>query len=278
VAVTVEPHLFSASSNAATWGTTEYEIAGFIKGEPLEVIPGPRTELPLPATAELVIEGEIPPRSVEERVEGPFGEYTGYYAAGEKKEPVIRVHAIYHRTNPILHGEPPLKPPIRYWICPPTSSTLAVWEGLEKSGIPGIKGAYALDTGGGLITVVAIKQQYAGHARQVGRVASGLMRSMCRVMVVVDDDIDPSNAEEVLWAIATRTDPETTFEIQRDCPSSALDPMIPPEQKRRRDYRSTRALILACRPWDWMDQFPTVNRASDELRGQVYSKWRSLFE
>ena len=99
-----------------------------------------------------------------------------------------------------------------------------------------------------------------------------------RIMVVMDDDIDPSNAEEVLWAIATRTDPETTFEIQRDCPSSPLDPMIPPEQKRRLDYRSSRALILACRPWDWMDQFPTVNRASDELRGQVYSKWRSLFE
>ncbi len=192
--------------------------------------------------------------------------------------PVIRVHAVYYRTNPILHGDPPLKPPIENWACLPAGSILTVWEGLEKSGIAGIKGVYSLNTGGGLITVVSMTQHYQGHARQVGRIASGLMHSMCRVMVVVDDDIDPSNAEEVLWAIATRSDPGTTFEIQLDCPSTWLDPMMSPERKDRGDLKASRALIIACRPWEWMDKFPAVNKASDELRARYYNKWRALFE
>lgn len=278
VAVSVDPYLFCASTNGLPWGTGEYEYAGFIKGEPLEIITGPRTGLPLPANAELIIEGEVPPPSVEERKEGPFGEYTGYYAGGEKMRPVIRVQAIYYRTNPILHGDPPLKPPIDTWVCPPAGSILTVWDGLEKSGITGIKGVYALNTGGGLTTVVSVRQMYAGHARQVGRVASGLIHSMSRVVVVVDEDIDPSNPEEVLWAIATRTDPEISFEVQRSCPSSTLDPMITPEKKRRGELTSSRILIIACRPWEWMDEFPPVNRGSDELRGRIYNKWKSLFE
>jgi len=278
VVVTPDPYLFWASSSGVPWGTPEYELAGFARGEPEEVITGPKTGLPLPANAEMIIEGEVPPLSVEQRKEGPFGEYTGYYAGGERMRPVIRVHAVYHRTNPILHGDPPLKPPIENWACLPAGSILTVWEGLEKSGIAGIKGVYSLNTGGGLITVVSITQQYQGHARQVGRIASGLMHSMCRVMVVVDDDIDPSNAEEVLWAIATRSDPGTTFEIQLDCPSTWLDPMMSPESKDRGDLKASRALIIACRPWEWRDKFPAVNKASDELRARYYNKWRALFE
>ena len=75
-----------------------------------------------------------------------------------------------------------------------------------------------------MVTVVAVRQQYAGHARQVGRVASGLMRSICRAIIVVDADIDPSNPEEVLWAIATRSDPATSFEVS---------PTVPPRRSIR---------------------------------------------
>jgi len=278
VAVTVDPYLFCASTSNVPWGTTEYEYAGFIKGAPEEIIPGPLTGLPLPANAELIVEGEVPPMTVEQKMEGPFGEYTGYYAGGERMRPVIHVKAIYYRTNPILHGEPPLIPGGERRSVPPAGSLLTVWEGLEKSGIPGIKAVYALNTGGALITVVSVKQEYSGHARQVGRVASGLMHSMCRVMVVVDEDIDPSNAEEVLWAIATRSDPETSFEIQRDCPSTWLDPMLAPEKKAKGDLKGSRALIVACRPWEWINEFPAVSKASDELRQQAYKKWGSLFK
>ncbi|MEE8074640.1 MAG: hypothetical protein V3T60_03330, partial [Candidatus Binatia bacterium] len=67
-------------------------------------------------------------------------------------------------------------------------------------------------------------------------------------------------------------------EIQPDCPSTWLDPMLSPERKDRGDLKASRALIVACRPWEWRDQFPKVNRASDELRSRFYTKWRTLFE
>jgi 4-hydroxy-3-polyprenylbenzoate decarboxylase len=279
VVVTPDPALFWCASTGLPWGTSEYEYAGFVRGEPLPVLRGPRTGLMLPATAELIVEGEVPPPDVEQRVEGPFGEFTGYYAGGEKMRPVLRVQGLYHRTDPILHGDPPVRPPHDVWGCPPGSTILRVWDGLDKCGIPGIKGVYVPVGGGALTMVVAIKQQYAGHARQVGRVASGLVHTFFRIVIVVDEDIDPSNAEEVLWAVATRSDPETTWETEPECSSNTLDPIIPPDRKKyARGLTNSRALIVACRPWEWMDEFPAVNRASEELRQRTLEKWRSLFD
>lgn len=276
VVVTPDPYLFCAAAHGIPWGTSEYDYAGFVKGEPLEVFHGLKTELPLPANAELILEGEVPLPAEEERIEGPFGEFTGYYAGGQKSRPVIRVRAIYHRNDPILHGEPPLKPPIGQWGI--SLSAASVWGALDRSGVPGVRGLYPLPVGGNMVLVVSIRQQYAGHARQVGRIASQLTSGFGRLTVVVDEDIDPSDAEEVLWAMATRTDPATSFEMQPGSASSSLDPMIPPDRKQRGEYTSSRALIVACRPWEWMDEFPVVNRASDPLRQQTYEKWRHLFE
>jgi 4-hydroxy-3-polyprenylbenzoate decarboxylase len=275
VAIAVDPYLFWASCVGLPWGAQEYDYAGFTKGEPIEIIPGPRTGLPLPANAELIIEGEVPPPAVERRPEGPFGEYTGYYAAGEKERPVIRAQAIYHRHSPILQGDPPLKPPAGHWGFEYANS-LRIWNGLEAAGLPGIVGVYAPE--GALIVVASIRQQYAGHAKQVGTAVSGLTHSPIRLIVVVDEDIEPSNTEDVLWAIATRSDPATTFELQTGCPSNVLDPMITPERKRGRELTNSRALVIACRPWEWRDEFPAINRASDALRSRTYEKWRHLFD
>jgi 4-hydroxy-3-polyprenylbenzoate decarboxylase len=277
IAIGMEPTLFLASTETLPWGTSEYEFAGYMKGEPLCVFQGPHTGLPLPANAELIVEGEVPLPSEDQRLEGPFGEYTGYYAGGEKLRPVVRVQAIYHRSEPILHGDPPLKPPVLNVACPPSRVMLSVWDGLERVGLPGIKGVYSLSTGSALTTVVSVKQHYAGHARQVGRAASGMINGTCRLLIVVDDDIDPSNPQEVLWAIATRSDPATMFEIQEQAPSNVLDPIMRPEKKKGKDWTNSRAMIIACRPWEWMDEFPEVNRASDELRKQTYERWPHLF-
>jgi 4-hydroxy-3-polyprenylbenzoate decarboxylase len=279
IAISPEPALFWASTEGLPWSNSEYEYAGFIKGEPLAILRGPRTGLPLPATAEVIVEGLVPPPTEEQRKEGPFGEYTGYYAGGEKMRPVIRVEAVYFRDAPIIHGDAPLKPPTLTLLCPPSRSVLHVWEGLERCGVPGVKGTYALHLGNTLCVTVAIQQQYAGHARQVGRVASGLVNGICRMVVVVDDDIDPSNAEEVLWAMATRSDPAASWEVQPECPVSSLDPMVEPARKKvGGSFTSSRALIVACRPWEWKEQFPPVNKGSDALRRQTFEKWRALFD
>jgi len=92
-----DPLLFLAGGNELRFGLSEYDYAGGHRGEPFEVIESELYGLPLPAHAEIVLEGEMIPGDVAP--EGPFGEFTGYYAGGKSEQPVIRVRRIYHRTS-----------------------------------------------------------------------------------------------------------------------------------------------------------------------------------
>jgi 4-hydroxy-3-polyprenylbenzoate decarboxylase len=126
-----------------------------------------------------------------------------------------------------------------------------------------------------MFVAVAIKQLYPGHSRQVGHVAA-----MCHVgayagryIIVVDDDIDVTNLEELMWAVATRSDPATSIDIIPRCWSTPLDPRISPEDKKAGKMMNSRAVIDATRPWEWRDQFPVVNRPSKEWRREAIDKW-----
>jgi len=80
-----------------------------------------------------------------------------------------------------------------------------------------------------------------------------------KYVIVVDDDIDVSNLEELMWAVCTRSDPATSIDIIRNAWSTPLDPSIPPERKAQGDFTNSRAIINACRPFHWKDQYPIVN-------------------
>ena len=272
--------LFTMSTMQLPWGMSEFEAAGYMMGKPVDVIRGPVTGLPIPATAEIVVEGFSPPPSVDSRPEGPFGEWTGYYASGSRVEPVLHVKAIYHRNNPILHGQPPLKPPGYSWYPIPLHTAMVLWSRLEVNGMPGIKGVYVHGPGNRIIAVISIKQQYLGHAKQVGVLASTLLSGgACtgRFVIVVDDDIDAADWESVTWALTTRCDPENAIEIVRGYLSSPLDPMISPDKREKGDYTTAKVIINACKPYHWMKEFPPVNVASDELKKKILDKWPSLF-
>src|SRR5262249_21165730 len=94
----VDPLVFNASSHKIPWGVSEFDLVGGMRGKALPVVKGPITGLPFPAHAEIVIEGEVPPPSVESHEEGPFGEWPGYYSGGTagtgENQPVIRGEAI----------------------------------------------------------------------------------------------------------------------------------------------------------------------------------------
>ncbi|MBI4334576.1 MAG: UbiD family decarboxylase [Chloroflexi bacterium] len=260
------------------WGVEEYRIAGGLMGEPLKLVAGEYTGLPFPADSEIVVEGDCPPPEVESRKEGPFGEWTGYYASGARSEAVIKVKRVLHRNNPVILGCPPLRPPAsgsgNYVL-----RASNVWYEMERLGIPGIRGVWDMRAGASrLITVVSIEQKYAGHAKQAAMAAlvgpDGAYAS--RFVIVVDEDIDPTSDEDVLWAMATRCDPATSLEIVRGCWSTPLDPTISPEKRQQGDFTSSRAMILACRPFHWRKDFPKVNRASDELRAATLRKWATV--
>ncbi len=275
----IHPLVWIPSTIASPWGTSELEIAGGLAGKPIKVVKGKLTGLPIPYNAEIAIEGECPPPEVESRPEGPFGEWPGYYASGERMNPVIKVKRVMHRNDPIIVGAPPQKPPAAansaYFFC-----SVNLWQDLEDMGIPGIKGVWHLRGGGSrFFTVVSIEQRYAGHAKQV---ATAVMSSPegayhGRFTIVVDDDIDPTNEGDVLWAVATRCDPATDIDIVRDCWSTPLDPTLTPEKRKAGNFTNSRAIINACRPYHWKDQYPKVNRASDELREKTERKWKELF-
>lgn len=275
------PLLFGISTMPLPWGISELDFAGYIYGEPVEVIEGEVTGLPIPSTCEIAIEGFSPPPDEESRPEGPFGEWTGYYASGRRAEPVVKVKRLYFRDDPILHGQPPIKPPVNTWYPYPLHTAPLLWDQLERNGMVGIKGVYVHGPGGRVIAVISIKQSYIGHAKQVLTLSASLLQGgACtgRYIVVVDDDIDPSNLEEVIWAVTTRCDPERYIDIIPGYLTSPLDPMLSPEKRERGDITTAKVLINACKPYHWKDSFPPVNRASEKLRRKVLERFPEIAE
>ena len=96
-----------------------------------------------------------------------------------------------------------------------------------------------------------------------------------KIAIVVDEDIDPTNMFDVIWALSTRCDPSEDIDIIRRCLSGPLDPMISPEKRKRRDFGTSRAIIDATRPFEWRGEFPRVSEASPELKAKVLGKWQS---
>jgi UbiD family decarboxylase len=266
-----DPALFIAGFEYLPDGRSEYEFAGSIKGAPIEVFAGPQTGLPIPAYAEIVFEGRLLPMTETSLPEGPFGEFTGYYAAAARPGPVMEVTAIHHRNDPILLGSPPMKPPRFHFGLPFRAAT--IWSNLEAAGVIDIAGVWQHVSQ--LMTVVALRQRYDGHAKRAALIAAA-HSYMARIVVVVDEDIDPSNLADVMWAVATRCEPAEGIDILRNAWSSALDPRIPPRDKERGITSHSKAIIDACRPFAWLDQFPPTSALSADEAREIEAKWGNL--
>ncbi|MCL0044475.1 UbiD family decarboxylase, partial [Dehalococcoidia bacterium] len=267
-----DPSLWIATCTTLPWGASEFGLAGYLLGEPEEIVPGPITGLPIPAHAEIVIEGEIPPPDLESHIEGPFGEAPGYYSTGEREQPVIKVKAVYFRDNPILHGEPPFRPPSEGFMYQPEVISAGELMELENAGIQDVRGVGVY--GGRQIRVISLKQRYISHAKEAA-VTLARKSYVGGLYVVVDDDVDPWDPSEVVWAVSTRCDPAVDIDVLHGMRSTLLDPKIPPEQKSTGDLTASVMILNACRPYHWKDEFPPVNKISSQLKGMVIAKWGS---
>jgi UbiD family decarboxylase len=272
-----DPLTWSCAYMAPPFGVSEYDFAGALHERPLDVVQLPGSGLPVPAQAEIVLEGEIPPLAEESVHEGPFGEWPGYYAH-EGEECVVRVRHVYHRRAPILLGEPPQRPLGAGAAFGVPAITVQVWEHLERSGITDVAGVWSF--GNTLMIVVSLRTRYAGHAKQALLAAAGYRSgaSMYTYYVAVDDDVDPSNLKEVLWAMWTRVDPATAVEIIHEAWTSDLDPRLSPAKRAAGELTVGRMLINACRPYAWRDQYPRPNVSSPQVRRQVADKYRDLLD
>lgn len=269
--------VFMAVNERLPSNVSEFDYVGGRRGSPLEVVEGEVTGLPFPAHSEIVLEGHIYPDATPVS-EGPYGEWTGYYAGGTHEELPVQIDRVYHRNNPIIFGKPSLRPPSQ--IRGEIRVAARLWAELEGAGIPGVEAVNSMPWGPGWFEVISIKQQYGGHSSQVGHhAASGPADAYHgRFTVVVDDDVDIFDPAEVMWVISSRCDPATDIHIVEGCWSTTLDPTIPPEKRERGDLRNSRAIIDATRPFHWRDQFPEVNEISDELEAEIRSDWSALFD
>jgi 4-hydroxy-3-polyprenylbenzoate decarboxylase len=267
----VNPVLFSVAGLEIPYGKNEYDAAGGLMGEPVRIIMGPKTGLPIPAEAEIAFEGFV--HEGDRIDEGPLGEWTGYYAGGAKKEPAIRVVSLMHRDQPVLTGVIPGIPPNDDTFYRGTYRAGAVWHELEAAGVPEVKGVWAHEAGGSrLWLTVAIKQMYAGHSKQAGLIASQCHAGAYanRFVVVVDEDIDPADMNRVVWAMCTRCDVREDIEILKGCWSTTLDPLSYPADQR---IYNSRMVIDACVPWHRRKDWPELVKNSDELEKHVRGKF-----
>ena len=279
IVVGCDPMSFLMASSEVPYGVCEYDVIGGVRGEPVDVVDAPITGLPVPATAEIVIEGFVQPGKVAP--EGPFGEWFGYYGSDVRDEPVMDIAAIYYRNNPILLGCAPQRPPDEIARYRALTRSGIIRENIAKAGVPDVTAVWAHEIGTArLLLAVAVKQRYGGHAKQAGHIAA-----MChsgayagRYVIVVDDDIDVSNLEEVVWAVLTRSDPATSIDIITNAWSTPLDPRIEPERKAKGDFTNSRAIIDACKPYWWKDAYPKVNQPSLAARRLARQKFGWLLK
>lgn len=276
VAVSVghDPLLAILSGIEIPTGVSELNYAGAISGGRYPVVEGKVTGLPVPAYGEIVLEGFL---DENERVtDGPFGEWHGYYSGSEYPAFLVKVEAVLHRNNPIILGSPPGKPPHDYSYFRSVMKSALIFDSLVKAGVPAVQGVWCDESGGGRLWVtVSIKQQFLGHARMAGFVASQCHAGayMGRYVIVVDEDIDPTDLKEVVWAMSTRSDPSEDIDFIRRAWGSPADPLNPDKKV----PKASRAIIDACRPFEWIDKFPAVAVTDSEDLQAVREKFPDVF-
>ncbi len=270
-----DPLLFICSAMGFPKNISEYDAIGGIMGRPYEVVKGKTVDLLIPAHAEIVIEGIAYPDDLQS--EGPFGEFQGYYGRPGGPTPVIDITCIRYRNEPILTAalmadHPSCEQNLFFGI----ARSAKIWDDLETMGVPGVRGVYSVPSaaGGFGMVVVSIEQRYAGHAAQTAALAAQCPGAAyyTKWIVVVDEDVDPTDMDQVIWAMSTRCDPASDIDILRNTWSTYLDPTKnPPED---RPYGS-KTLINACKEHKFLKSFSKRTRLTKPTYEKVQKKWKS---
>jgi 4-hydroxy-3-polyprenylbenzoate decarboxylase len=221
VALGADPATILAAVTPVPDSLSEYQFAGLLRGARTELVKCIGSDLQVPASAEIVLEGHIHPGEVA--LEGPFGDHTGYYNEQEQF-PVFTIERITMRRDPIYHstytGKPPDEPAIL------GVALNEVFVPLLTKQFPEIVDFYLPPEGCSYrLAVASIRKQYPGHAKRVMFGIWSFLRQFMytKLIVVVDDDIDVRDWKEVIWAITTRVDPARDTLIAENTPIDYLD-------------------------------------------------------
>ncbi|MCY8934114.1 phenolic acid decarboxylase BsdC [Bacillus atrophaeus] len=222
IALGCEPVITTAASTPLLYDQSEYEMAGAIQGEPYRIVKSKLSDLDIPWGAEVVLEGEI--IAGEREYEGPFGEFTGHYSGG-RSMPIIKIKRVSHRNHPVFEhlylGMPWTECDYMIGI----NTCVPLYQQLKEAYSSEIVAVNAMYTHG-LIAIVSTKTRYGGFAKAVGMRALTTPHGLgyCKMVIVVDEDVDPFNLPQVMWALSTKMHPKHDAVTIPDLSVLPLDP------------------------------------------------------
>ncbi len=274
MAICIGPEPLSAivASSGLPALTNEVDVVGAMQGEPVHLVKCETIDLEVPASAEIVIEGHVAPH--ERCLEGPFGEFTGYSSGGMAPRPVFHAQCVTFRNNPIFTMSNMGKPWDEFAIISSIVVSALLAEELRKRGLP-FRAVYAPPPS--LAPIVSAKSAYAGFVHSV---ASAIWSSKAGIyrpyVILVGEDVDPTNLEEVFWCLTSRLHPHNGVHIVRDAPGQPLLPFV--SQSERDHNRAARVAFDATFPPDWpADEVPAImdfeNGWPTEIRERVLARW-----
>lgn len=249
----------------------EYLFAGFLRGSGVELVECETVDLKVPARAEIVLEGYVKPG--EYRLEGPFGDHTGYYTPPEPY-PVFHLSAVTMRQDPIylttVVGKPVQEDA---YLAKAAASVFTV---PLKLLFPEIVDIYLPPEGVFTnLAIVSIRKMYPGHAKKVMMGLWGMPQLMfLKVIIVVDHDVNVRDLGEVVWAVTTRFDPARDVVIVPGAPTDSLDHASPaPNLGSKMGIDAT----VKWREEGYSREWPEVVSVDEETKKLVDSRWKEYF-
>lgn len=290
VAIGVDPVILAASACPFPAGVDEYDMAGALRQESIQLTMAETVDIPVPAGAEMILEGEMSLNPETFKPEGPFGEYPGYYSTlWAEPAPVFKVNCVTHRKDPILESVtvgsgPDLTAGGSDFMTTAAFSAL-VWEHLEIAGVQGVTGVWIDPDMPATNVFVRINKLYYGHAKQVAAAIWGASLSfeVGKFVVVTDADVDIFDLKKINAAIGNRVQGAKDIIIYPGTFGGPLDPGNSPEVKKKTGGIGNwdRVLIDATWPFEWEPRkewgglrHPPSCLAEPEMVEKVKCKWK----
>ncbi|MEU0510693.1 non-oxidative hydroxyarylic acid decarboxylases subunit C [Amycolatopsis sp. NPDC006125] len=221
IALGNEPVISIVAATPMAYDQSEYEMAGALRGAPAPIATAPLTGLDVPWGSEVVLEGVIEGRKRE--IEGPFGEFTGHYSGGRNMT-VVRIDRIHHRTNPVFESLYLGMPWTEIDFLMAANTCVPIYQQLKEA-FPEVQAVNAMYTHG-LLAIISTKKRYGGFAKAVGMRAMTTPHGLgyVKTVIMVDEDVDPFNLPQVMWALSTKVNPAGDLVNIPNLPVLELDP------------------------------------------------------
>lgn len=269
VAIGTDPVLTYAATAPLPRDIDEMVFAGFLRHKSVEMVKCKTVDIEVPATAEIILEGYVLPH--ESRIEGPFGDHTGYYSLADEY-PVFHITAITHRENPIYFATVVGRPPMEDAYL--AKATERIFLPLLQQMLPEVKDInMPIEGVFHDCCIVSIKKQFPMHARKVMHALWGMGQMMnVKMIIVVDDHVDVQDYAQVAWRVFNNIDADHDLEIVHG-PLDVLDHSSPMAKW------GAKMGIDATKTWPeegHARQWPEEVATPDDIKARVDAKWKEL--